>query len=105
MQFSLENMLEYETGKQLICEALYLFGVMLLLLDQLIEGPVRERIVLCYYRNKGGENINRINEVRKLCSDTRFRVPARRNPDYLKPENYPEDYFARFKFESKFVLI
>ena len=41
-------------GKQLISEAFYQFGVMLLLMDRLIEGPVRERIILCYYRNKGG---------------------------------------------------
>ncbi len=83
-----------------MCEALYLFGVMLLLLDELIEGPVRERIILCYYRNKGGENISRINEVRQLCRDTKFRVPSRRTPEYVKPDNYPEDYFARFKFDS-----
>lgn len=36
MQFSLENMFQYEKGKQLMCEAIYLFGVMLLLLDELI---------------------------------------------------------------------
>lgn len=96
MQFSLENMFQYEKGKQLMCESIYLFGVMLLLLDELIEGPVRERIILCYYRNKGGENINRINEVRQLCRDTRYRVPSRRTPEYVKPDNYPEDYFARF---------
>lgn len=54
MQYSLENLFTFEEGKQLICEAFYYFGVMLLLMDQLIEGPVRERIILCYYRNKGG---------------------------------------------------
>ena len=36
MQYSLENLFTFEEGKQLICEAFYLFGVMLLLMDQLI---------------------------------------------------------------------
>ena len=100
MRFSLENMLQIADGKQLICEAFYLLGVMLLLMDQLLEGPVRERLVLCYYRNKGGENINRINEVRMLVTDTGFRFEQVGNPDYVRPENYPEDFFARFPFDG-----
>lgn len=99
MQYSLENLFTFEEGKQLICEAFYYFGVMLLLMDQLIEGPVRERIILCYYRNKGGENINNINKVMKLVSDTEYRIPERRGVNYVKPQNYPEDLFARYPFE------
>lgn len=72
---------------------------MLLLMDHLIEGPVRERIFLCYYRNKGGENIPNVNKVYKLVSDTEFRVPERRPQNYTKPSNYPEDLFARYPFE------
>jgi len=43
---------------------------MLLLMDQLIEGPVRERIIIFYYRNRGGENISNINPILKLIRDT-----------------------------------
>lgn len=32
------------------CEALYLYGVMLLVIDQKIEGEVRERMLVSYYR-------------------------------------------------------
>lgn len=32
------------------CEALYLYGVMLLAIDQKIEGEVRERMLVSYYR-------------------------------------------------------
>ena len=74
MEFSLENMFQIIEGKQLISEAFYLFGVMLLLMDRVIEGNVRERIVVFYYRTKGGENAPRINEVRRLCTDRGFRV-------------------------------
>ena len=54
MEFSLENMFQIVIGKQLISEAFYLFGVMLLLMDRIIEGPIRERIIVFYYRCKGG---------------------------------------------------
>ena len=33
-------------------EALYLYGVMLLILDMKIEGPVRERMLVAYNRYK-----------------------------------------------------
>lgn len=33
-------------------EAFYLFGVMLMLLDNLIIGPVREKIIIAYFRYK-----------------------------------------------------
>jgi WASH complex subunit strumpellin len=85
MQYSLENLFTIEEGKQLICEAFYLFGVMLLLMDCLIEGPVRERIVLCYYRNKGGENISNVAKIIKLVADTEFRVPEKRGSNYQRP--------------------
>ena len=32
------------------CEALYLYGVMLLVIDQKIDGEVRERMLVSYYR-------------------------------------------------------
>ena len=32
------------------CEALYLYGVMLLVIDQKIEGETRERMLVSYYR-------------------------------------------------------
>jgi WASH complex subunit strumpellin len=67
-------MFQIVEGKQLICEAFYLFGVMLLLMDRIIQGKVRERLLICYYRFKGGENINKINEIKRLCSDRGFRV-------------------------------
>ena len=45
IQQTIEGVLLDEDGKQLMCEVLYLYGVLLLLMDAKIEGPVRERIV------------------------------------------------------------
>ena len=42
---TLNNVLLNADGKQLVAEALYLFGVMLILLEERISGLVRERIV------------------------------------------------------------
>ena len=39
-------------GKQLMTEAIYLYGVMLLVMDITIPGIVRERLIVCYYRYK-----------------------------------------------------
>jgi WASH complex subunit strumpellin len=39
-------------GRQLLVEALFLYGVMLLSLDNNIDGMVRERLLVAYYRGK-----------------------------------------------------
>ncbi len=44
-------MLDVE-GKKLMAELFYLYGVMLLLMDKLVIGPVRERILIACYRYK-----------------------------------------------------
>jgi hypothetical protein len=41
-------------GKRLMCEALYLLGVMYLFLDLKIPGPAREALIVAYYRDKVG---------------------------------------------------
>jgi WASH complex subunit strumpellin len=41
-------------GKKLLGESFYLYGCMLLLLDHGIIGSVREKIIISYYRYKGG---------------------------------------------------
>ena len=56
-------MLLDEDGKQLICEVLYLYGVLLLLMDARIDGAVRERMLIAYYRNKGASSIDSIEDV------------------------------------------
>uniref|UniRef100_A0A1B0D1J4 WASH complex subunit strumpellin n=1 Tax=Phlebotomus papatasi TaxID=29031 RepID=A0A1B0D1J4_PHLPP len=45
IQQSLESILQDDEGKQLICESLYLYGVMLLVLDLHIPGVIRERLL------------------------------------------------------------
>lgn len=60
IQQTVEGVLLDDDGKQLMCEVLYLYGVLLLLLDGKIDGAVRERIVIAYYRHKGQSAIESI---------------------------------------------
>jgi hypothetical protein len=46
----MQNIIMDDNGKQLMTEAVYLFGVMLILLDELIDGVVRERMLISYLR-------------------------------------------------------
>ena len=54
IQYTIENILQDEDGKQVFSECFYLYGVMLFLLDNLITGAIRERIVIFYIRYKVG---------------------------------------------------
>ena len=53
-----------------------MYGCMLLLMDRLIIGPVRERLIVAYYRYKGGmTNLESLNDVIKLTVSTGY-LPA-----------------------------
>ena len=62
----------YKDFKQLLAESLYLYGVMLMLLDLKIPGPCRERMLMSYFRYKGAGEIPNIDDVCKLCRSTGF---------------------------------
>lgn len=70
------------------CEALYLYGVMLLLLDSLYPGPVRERLLVAHHRHAGqAARDTNVDDVCRLLRSTGLKPSAKR------PPGYPEDYF------------
>jgi WASH complex subunit strumpellin len=83
-------------GKQLMAEAVYLYGVILLLLDSRIDGEVRERMLVSHLRYRGHMEYPLIDEVMNLCRATGW-TPAKR------PPNYPEEYFGRWKVSPAVV--
>ncbi|XP_017775271.1 PREDICTED: WASH complex subunit strumpellin isoform X2 [Nicrophorus vespilloides] len=84
-------------GKQLLCEALYLYGTILLLVDAHLEGVVRERLLVSFYRYTPQSNgtENSIDEICKLLRDTGINSK--------KITNYPEDYFKRIPIKESYV--
>eukprot|EP01100_Stratorugosa_tubuloviscum_P013540 TRINITY_DN682_c0_g1_i1.p1 TRINITY_DN682_c0_g1~~TRINITY_DN682_c0_g1_i1.p1 ORF type:complete len:1155 (-),score=441.79 TRINITY_DN682_c0_g1_i1:57-3521(-) len=102
IQLTLESVIMDQDGKQLLCESLYLYGVMLILLDERIEGSVRERILISYLRYKGQSELPLIDEVCRLCGSTGY-LPNQPGVPGKKPQNYPVDYFARISLPSNFI--
>ena len=97
LQHTLDGILMDPEGKQLVCESIYLYGVMLLLLDIRIPGPAREKMIVAYYRYKGSALLTNIDGVCRLCRDTGFTATGKR------PAAYPEDYFARIPLDKDLV--
>ncbi|KAJ8919831.1 hypothetical protein NQ315_006360 [Exocentrus adspersus] len=95
---TLESILIDMEGKQLLCEALYLYGLMLLMVDTYFEGVIRERILVSYYRYtpQRRDTQSCIDEVCKLLRDTGYHTSK-------KPSNYPEDYFKRIPINSTYI--
>jgi len=50
IQHSLDSLLQDVSGRQLLCEALYLYGAMLLLLEEKIPGYIREKVTTAVQR-------------------------------------------------------
>ncbi|XP_065842936.1 WASH complex subunit 5-like isoform X2 [Oscarella lobularis] len=101
IQQTLETVIFNDDGKQLMCESLFLYGVMLLVIDMKVESPVRERMLVAYHRYSAGQASvdSNIEEVSKLLRGTGFSsaVTAKR------PPNYPEHYFRRIPINETFV--
>ncbi|XP_024427821.2 WASH complex subunit 5 [Desmodus rotundus] len=101
IQQTLESVLLNEDGKQLLCEALYLYGVMLLVVDQKIEGEVRERMLVSYYRYSAARSSadSNMDDICKLLRSTGYSS----QPGAKRPPNYPESYFQRVPINESFV--
>ncbi|XP_037498148.1 WASH complex subunit 5 [Rhipicephalus sanguineus] len=101
IQQSLESVLVNDDGKQLMCEALFLCGVILLVVDQKIEGIVRERMLVAYYRYSAQRTSDESNfdDVCKLLRSTGFSSA----PGAKRPANYPDDYFRRVTLNETYI--
>jgi WASH complex subunit strumpellin len=94
IHYNPENLLQHPEGKKLMVEAIYLLGVMLLLMDIKIPGAIRERLLVSYYRYKGHSMIQNIDEVCALCRITGY-IPGETVIPTKRPPGYPEEYFMR----------
>lgn len=101
IQQTLETVLLNEDGKQLLCEALYLYGVMLLVVDQKMEGEVRERMLVSYYRYSAARSSadSNLDDICKLLRSTGYSS----QPGAKRPPNYPESYFQRVPISETFI--
>uniref|UniRef100_A0A0K2UPG6 Uncharacterized protein n=1 Tax=Lepeophtheirus salmonis TaxID=72036 RepID=A0A0K2UPG6_LEPSM len=99
LQVCLDSLMTDPDGKQLLCEALNLLGVVLLLTDKLFPGPIRERLLVAYNRYTGGHT-DRIDDVCKLLRSTGFVYQAGK-----RPPDYPECFFKRTNIPESFIRI
>ncbi|KRX07259.1 hypothetical protein PPERSA_00416 [Pseudocohnilembus persalinus] len=104
IQYTFDSLIQNEEGKKIVPELFYQYGVMLLLTDKLIPGPIRERIITSYIRYKNSvQEISNINDVCKLFKATGY-LPASYTKSYeYRPQYYPEDYFSRFGFDESIM--
>ncbi|XP_052859706.1 WASH complex subunit 5 [Anopheles cruzii] len=102
IQQSMEKVFQDEEGKQLMCEALYLYGMMLLIVDLHIPGLVRERLLVAYNRYSAlkTHSDSSIDEVCKLLRSTGFNDDGTAG---RKIANYPEDFFARVPINTQYI--
>lgn len=101
IQYTVESVVQDIDGKQLMCEALYLYGTMLLLLDRHIPGPIREKMVIAVLRHKGETTLEHLESVCNLIRSTGYD-PTQPNKH---PKNYPENFFSRFPVTSSVVKL
>lgn len=101
LQHSLHSILREVAGCQLLCETLYLYGIILLLLEEKIPGYVRERLIIAIYRINCSDIVDNMEEICKLCRNTGY-IPGSKQ---RRPKNHPEMLFARFPPNPELVKL
>ncbi|XP_039215762.1 WASH complex subunit 5 isoform X3 [Crotalus tigris] len=73
---------------------------MLLVIDQKIEGEVRERMLVSYYRYSAARSADsNMDDICKLLRSTGYSS----QPGAKRPANYPESYFSRVPINKIFI--
>ena len=105
IQHTIDTILSHKEIRPVFVESVFSAGVMLLLVDRLIPGPMREKLIVSYYRYKGQSTIPHFQDIFKLFAQTGYIPPTSfSNPkDEIKPKKYPVDYFKRCKLDVNIV--
>ncbi|CAG0896952.1 unnamed protein product [Darwinula stevensoni] len=101
IQQTMESVFSNDIGKQLMCESLFLYGMMLIIVDAKFEGETRERMLVAYYRYSGIRSFgeSNIDDVCKLLRSTGYSYSSLQK----RPLKYPEVYFSRVPIDETFV--
>ena len=70
VQYTIDTILANKEIRPLFCESIFSAGVMLLLVDRLIPGPKREKLIVSYYRYKGQSTIPHHQDIFQLFAST-----------------------------------
>jgi len=99
INLTIETALASHTLRALLAEGLAQYGVMIMIMDFLLPGPIREAIIVSYYRYKGQAAIPNMSEVIKICSSSSLikSVAEGRRADY------PVELFKRHNVDETFV--
>ena len=115
---SSETIMESVEGRQLSVEIVYMYGIMLIFLEQRIPGTVRERLLMALYRLHGGDSmLSNFEEIAKLCrnihNNERANVTNKRNSisssssssssPFVASFYRMEAIFAKFPFDKNFI--
>ena len=98
---TIDTILANKKIRPLMCESVFSAGVMLILVDRLIPGPTREKLIMSYYRYKGQSTIPNFMDVFKLFERTGYLPPQplTDEKEEVRPKKYPVEYFKRCELD------
>ena len=105
VQHTINTILSNKNMRPLFCESVFNAGIMLILTDRLIPGIIREKLIMSYYRYKGGATIPNFNEIYELFERTGYipSLPITDVKEEVRPKRYPVDFFKRCKLDTKII--
>jgi WASH complex subunit strumpellin len=102
VQHTIETILMSKDIRHFLCESIFQYGVMLLLMDRLMPGPIREKIIISYYRYKGQSTIANFDVLVAMFKNTEYSISK---IEEKKPKKYPVDLFLRHRVDQNIVKL
>ena len=99
IQHTIETILMSKEIRHLLCESIFSYGVMLILVDRLIPGLIREKMIISYYRYKGQSTIQNFESLVQIFKSTGYSSRSEEG----RPKKYPMDYFNRHKIDQETI--
>lgn len=100
---TIDNILQNKETCKLLCESIFLIGVMLLLVDRLIPDVPREKLLISYYRYKGQTTIQNFDRLIAIFRRTGYHPPTENSAE-VRPKNYPVEYFKKLNMDTNCIL-
>jgi WASH complex subunit strumpellin len=100
IQHTVDTILSNKDIRHFLCESIFLYGVMLILVDRLIPGPIREKIIISYYRYKGQSTIQNFDVLVQMFKNSEYMIV---NREEKKPKRYPVEFFQRHKIDQEII--
>ncbi|KAJ3675838.1 hypothetical protein LUZ60_004880 [Juncus effusus] len=104
IEYTLEGIIKSRFGFELLIELISKFGCILLLIEHLMQGPLREKLLIFYLRTHQSFNFPNLDKILSLCRSNNLLSSLISKPSSVVINiQKTEDLFAKFPLPKQII--